>query len=97
MLSARVSILTNVGGHAEVVTDNLTGFIARDPEPAALAEAMERAWAARDRWREMGEAARERMLSFLPDDPVGDFVEKALVLAESPATNIRSTGTEKIQ
>lgn len=76
MLSARVPILTDVGGHAELVEDGICGFIARNPEVASIDEAMERAWAVREEWQAYGERARRRVLEFLPDDPVEDFLSK---------------------
>lgn len=76
MLSARVPIVTDIGGHAELVEDGVCGFIASNPDAASIDEAMEKAWAVRDDWRSYGERARERVLDFLPDDPVADFLGK---------------------
>ena len=76
MLSARVPIVTDVGGHAELVEHRECGFIAADPDVASIDAAMEQAWAARSDWEGIGEKARKRVLDFLPDDPVSDFVTK---------------------
>ena len=76
MLSARVPILTDVGGHAELVEHGECGFIAADPDVASIDAAMEQAWAARADWERIGEKARKRVLDFLPDDPVSDFMTK---------------------
>lgn len=76
MLSARVPIVTDVGGHAELVEDGSCGFVAADPAVECIDEAMERAWTVREQWESYGERARERVLDFLPEDPVSDFVSK---------------------
>lgn len=78
MVSARVPILTDIGGHSEVVEDGDTGFIAANPEADDLDAALERAWARRDEWEAIGQRARSRILRYLPEDPVGDFVERVL-------------------
>jgi glycosyltransferase involved in cell wall biosynthesis len=75
MLSARVPILTNVGGHREVVEDNKDGFIASLPTVESLDDALERAIANLNDWEEIGLRARQRILDFLPEDPVEDFVQ----------------------
>jgi len=78
MLSGRVPIVTNIGGHAELVDDSVTGFIASNPDVESIDDAMGRAWAARDDWAAYGKRARDRVLEFLPNDPVADFIEKAM-------------------
>jgi glycosyltransferase involved in cell wall biosynthesis len=82
MFHGRVPIVTDIGGHREVVEDGVSGFIAREPTPDAVDEALERAWQRRAEWDEIGRRARESMLEFAPEDPVGDLVEKLqLVIA----------------
>jgi glycosyltransferase involved in cell wall biosynthesis/ubiquinone/menaquinone biosynthesis C-methylase UbiE len=81
MICARVPILTDIGGHREVVDDNINGFIAKKPAVDALDEALERAYQKSDMWEEMGKKAREKILSFLPpNDPVEDFISKIIPL-----------------
>jgi glycosyltransferase involved in cell wall biosynthesis/ubiquinone/menaquinone biosynthesis C-methylase UbiE len=81
MICARVPILTDIGGHCEVVDDNINGFIAKKPTVDALDEALERAYQKSDMWEEMGKKAREKILSFLPpNDPVEDFISKIIPL-----------------
>jgi glycosyltransferase involved in cell wall biosynthesis len=82
MFHGRVPIVTDIGGHREVVEDGVSGFIAREPTPDAVDEALERAWQRRAEWDEIGRRARESMLEFAQEDPVGDLVEKLqLVIA----------------
>jgi glycosyltransferase involved in cell wall biosynthesis len=78
MVCARVPVVTDVGGHREVVEDNINGFIAATPSVASLDNALERAFAQLDRWEKIGKEARERILKYLPEDPVEDFVSKLL-------------------
>ena len=76
MLSARVPIVTDIGGHAEVVTDGECGFIAPDPSADDVENALRRALARHDEWPEIGRKARAAILDFLPEDPVEDFIGK---------------------
>lgn len=75
MLCARLSIVTDVAGHKEVVDDEVTGFIAAAPTLELVAEAMERAWQRRSDWAAMGAAASLSVRGKIPQDPVGDFVK----------------------
>lgn len=74
MIAGRVPIVTAVGGSAEVIQDNETGFLAATPSVADLDNAMERAYQRRADWLQIGQAARESALKFVPQNPVGDFV-----------------------
>ena len=73
---ARVPIVTDIGGHREVIDDNLNGFIAATPSVTMLDDALERALSQRDNWEEIGKKAREKILDYLPDDPVEDFISQ---------------------
>ena len=81
MLLGRVPIVTDVGGHAEVVVDGDNGFIAAMPSAAALDEALERAWQRRQEWPEIGRRARAAVLRREPPDPVGQLAERLWLLA----------------
>jgi glycosyltransferase involved in cell wall biosynthesis/GT2 family glycosyltransferase/SAM-dependent methyltransferase len=83
MVAGRVPIVTAVGGSAEVIRNNETGFLAAQPTPEHLDEAMERAWQRRHEWPQIGLAARESALNLVPKDPVGDFVDRLQSLLES--------------
>jgi len=82
MVAGRVPIVTAVGGSAEVIADNKTGFLAAHPTPEHLDDAMERAWQRRYEWHQIGKEARESVLNLVPDDPVGDFVNRIESIAE---------------
>lgn len=75
MLCARVPLLTDVGGHRELVEDNVSGFIAKAPTAELIDEALERAWQNRQNWQEIGLKARNSVLKFQSENPVQDFIE----------------------
>jgi glycosyltransferase involved in cell wall biosynthesis len=84
MICARVPILTDIGAPREIVDDNINGFIAAKPTVDALDEALERAYQKSESWEEIGQKAREKILSYLPpDDPVDDFISKIIPFANN--------------
>jgi len=78
MSCGRPVIATNVGGNSEVIIDNETGFLAESPSVKHLSEAMERAWNQRDRWPEIGEAAKTQIRKMRVNDPVQHFAQLLL-------------------
>lgn len=82
MLHGRPSIVTNVGGMAEIVEDNVTGFVAAAATAEAFDEALERAWAERQKWREIGTRAAASVRKIVPADPCARFAEKLLELVK---------------
>lgn len=62
MLCGRPVTATDVGGVREWVEDGRSGFIAAGTTANAIAEALERVWADRSRWPEMGAFARSAAL-----------------------------------
>lgn len=78
MFCGRPSIVTDVAGNSEVLTDNVTGFIAAAPTPDLLDEAMERAWARRFEWRAIGECAAASIRTQYPRDPSREFAQVIL-------------------
>lgn len=68
MLAGRPSVVTDVGGCLEWVQDGVSGFAAGKVSASAIAEAMERAWGAREKWQEMGEAARTQATELFDPD-----------------------------
>ncbi|MFM8485760.1 MAG: glycosyltransferase, partial [Bacteroidota bacterium] len=76
LLSARTAIVTNVSGNGEVIIDNETGFLARACTCEMLDEAMERAWQAREQWKDIGKAAREHVVGIVPENPALYLFEK---------------------
>ncbi len=78
MLCGRPVIVTNVAGNAELVTDNVTGFVAEAPTVHHLDEAMERAWQRRHEWRRIGAVAAESVRLQIPKNPADVFANKLL-------------------
>ena len=76
MLCGRVVIATDVAGNSQHVRDGIDGFLAEAPTVRHLDDALERAWQRRNEWMVMAKAARDRLVSVLPKDPIGAFVEK---------------------
>jgi glycosyltransferase involved in cell wall biosynthesis len=85
MFYERVAIVTDIGGHREVVQDGMSGFIAAEPSPDAVDRAMENAWRSLGTWEQIGRRARTRMLQFALEDPVADFIEKLSYLSKVAA------------
>lgn len=80
MLYGRPSIVTNVGGMAEIVDDNVTGFVAAAPTAEAFDEALERAWMQRRNWRQIGIRAADSIRKIVPPDPCRQFADRLLKL-----------------
>jgi glycosyltransferase involved in cell wall biosynthesis len=78
MHCGRAAVVTDVAGNAEVIDDNLTGFVAESPSPKHVAEAMERAWSRRGELRSIGLAAAQSIRERISSDPVGEFVRLLL-------------------
>jgi len=70
MLCNRMAIVTDVSGNAEVMEDNVNGFIAAAPQIKYLDEALERAWAKRQDWERMGRQAGVDIRKIIPTDPI---------------------------
>lgn len=76
MICARPCVVTDVGGNAEIVMDNETGFLASAPTITHLNEAMERAWQRQLEWQAIGIEGSLRIRKFIPNDPLGIFVDE---------------------
>ena len=78
MLSARLAIVTDVGGAREVIEDGTTGFLAEAATVRHLDEAMERAWTRRTEWRAIGQAAATHIRTLVPADPPSTLASQLL-------------------
>jgi glycosyltransferase involved in cell wall biosynthesis len=83
MLCGRPVIATDVAGHAEVVEDGVTGFLADAPTARSIGDALERFWARRADAPQIGAAGAERIRRLVPPDPVGIFSDKLKELLEN--------------
>jgi len=75
VVAGRAAVVTNVGGCAEYVADNKTGFVAEAPTFNSLHEALARAWSHRHEWEAYGLAARKFALEKI------DFAPEKTILA----------------
>jgi glycosyltransferase involved in cell wall biosynthesis len=69
MLCGRPGVVTDVGGCTEWIEDEVTGFVAECATVRYVGRALERAWAARQRWEEMGRLAHDAALRKYDPDP----------------------------
>lgn len=72
MAVGRTVITTNAGGNAELVEDEVLGFVG-EANRQALDETMERAWRSRARWEAMGIRASEYIQKNIPENPEKNF------------------------
>jgi glycosyltransferase involved in cell wall biosynthesis len=84
MLCGRFCVVTKVAGNAELLDDNVTGFVAAAPATELLDEALERAWSRRAEWREIGQLAAKQVRSLVPRDPAREFAQELRSLVETP-------------
>lgn len=61
MACARAVVGTPAGAMPEIIVDGETGWLAKASTVAAFSEALERAWAARKSWAEVGKRAQEKI------------------------------------
>jgi len=88
MMCGRPGIVTNAGGNAEVIEDEMTGFLARGTDAASLEDVLERAWNRRDEWKNIGLEAAKSIRTLVPSDPCGEFAIKIInVLTEIGKTH----------
>nr|WP_319397845.1 glycosyltransferase family 4 protein [uncultured Carboxylicivirga sp.] len=73
MICGRPSVVTNVGGNAEFIEDNITGFICPAPTSQLLNETMERCWNNRNNLKQMGLMAHSKILQLTPANPESVF------------------------
>jgi len=76
MICGRVPIVCPAGGAGEILENDVTGFLAAASTVDALDEAMERAWARREDWPEIGRKASESVWRYFPSDPCAVLADK---------------------
>jgi glycosyltransferase involved in cell wall biosynthesis len=80
MLCARPVVATDVAGHAEIIKDGLTGFLAEAPTAMSVRGALDRMWDRRLEIETMGKAAAISIRKHIPLDPARTFAEKIIAL-----------------
>jgi glycosyltransferase involved in cell wall biosynthesis len=88
MLCGRMPITTNTGRAAELIDDNVSGFVAPAATFELLDEVLERAWNRRDDWRVMGQRAGAAIRERHSLRPAEDFADQILA-AMSGKTAVR--------
>ncbi|WP_058880631.1 glycosyltransferase family 4 protein [Chloracidobacterium thermophilum] len=78
LLCGRPAIVTDIPGNTELLTDGVTGFIARAPDVVSLDEALERAYQHREELPRMGARAAEAIRQRIPRDPARVMADKLL-------------------
>lgn len=76
LLCGRPVVATNVAGHAEIIDDGVTGFLADAPVASLFRRALERLWERRSELEDMGRAAAKSIRGKIPVDPGRTFSEK---------------------
>lgn len=69
MACGRPSVVTDVGGNTELITEDETGFIAASPSTASFSTALEKAWENKAGWRQMGRHAFDKTKQCLDKNP----------------------------
>lgn len=82
MMCGRPVIATPAGGLGEAVVDGLSGYLAESMEPAAMAAVLERAYADRRRWADIGLAGHLQAMALRFCDPA----KRLLQLVEAMAS-----------
>ncbi len=81
MALGRMSIVSTAGGNPELITEGESGFLGH-PDEEGMDEAMERAWAVRDTWQQMGIAACEAVKRLVPALPEHDLAKSIMQLTD---------------
>jgi len=96
MMCGRPAVVTNVGGNAEVVEEELNGFLA-DPSEDSLDAALERAWARRGELDEMGRRAASSIRRLVPKRPAEVFADTLVGLTASLAATRREGAGARVK
>jgi glycosyltransferase involved in cell wall biosynthesis len=80
MLCGRPVVTTDVAGNGEVVTDDVTGFLAKSATARSIGRALERFWDSRSRLQEIGEAGAKAIRQWAHPDPARVFSDKIKAL-----------------
>jgi glycosyltransferase involved in cell wall biosynthesis len=83
MLCRRAVLATDVAGHAEVISDNMNGFLAGAPTAKNVLDSLNRVWQRRSDLEAMGKAAGESIRRQVSRDPSLDFAEMLTTISKS--------------
>ena len=80
LFCGRPALVTDIAGHAELITEGENGFLAEAATVKHLGEALEKAWNQRNQWQAMGRAAYDRIRRDVSEDPAAAFAQQLLGL-----------------
>jgi len=83
MLCGRPVLATDVGGHRELISEGIEGFIAAAPVKFAIDKALEAAWERKGDWAKMGEMAHFRAKGFFNPEIGRKFLAEVLDIAKT--------------
>ncbi|RYZ27742.1 MAG: glycosyltransferase [Chitinophagaceae bacterium] len=78
MLCRRFCIATDVGGHKEWIQHGVNGFIAAAPTIASLRQALDQAWAVREKWQIIAEQARQTAMDRFDPNAGATFLRRII-------------------
>jgi glycosyltransferase involved in cell wall biosynthesis len=81
LICGRPAVATDCGAAREWVLEGQTGYLADGPTTGAIAAALERAWADRDRWPAVGAAAHAHAAPLVDPDPGRTLLNTLLEVA----------------
>ena len=79
-IEPQVNVVPRNCGSAEIVDDNVTGFVAAAPTADAFDEALERDWQRRTELAAIGALAAQRIRQLLPADPCLELANRLAAL-----------------
>jgi glycosyltransferase involved in cell wall biosynthesis len=74
MICGRVCVVTDVGGHGEVLVDSVSGFLAEAPIPKYVDLALERAWQQQEQFINIGIKAHEVANVVFKGNPIDQMI-----------------------
>jgi len=79
MVCGRMAVVTDVGGNTEFIEENISGYIADGANFNSFDKAMEKAWQARDKWKDMGVNAHATIMAKIGLNPEKKLLKNILI------------------
>lgn len=78
MLCGRPAVVSNVGGNAEMIDDDINGFVAESSSPQSFEKALKRMWNRKNELEKIGIEAREKAINIYGGDIIDEEFGKLL-------------------
>lgn len=75
MICGRICVVTDVGGHGEVIEDSVSGFLSEAAMPKYFAAALERAWTMQSQFKQVACEANLSALKVFSEKPIDKMIE----------------------